>query len=45
MKLVTNFGVGAVAVSTTTFIVVNKCDYTVWSGILSNAGIATTPKL
>ncbi|KAG2400707.1 Thaumatin-like protein [Vigna angularis] len=31
------------AVSTTTFTVVNKCDYSVWPGILSNAGIAPLP--
>ncbi|RDX72576.1 hypothetical protein CR513_47916, partial [Mucuna pruriens] len=30
-------------VSTTTFTMVNKCDYTVWPGILSNAGIAALP--
>ncbi|RZC05408.1 thaumatin-like protein 1b isoform X2 [Glycine soja] len=29
--------------ATTTFTLVNKCDYTVWPGILSNAGIATLP--
>ncbi|KAG5048000.1 hypothetical protein JHK85_009103 [Glycine max] len=30
-------------VATTSFTLVNKCDYTVWPGILSNAGIATLP--
>ncbi|KAJ7957880.1 Thaumatin [Quillaja saponaria] len=30
-------------ISTTTFTIVNKCDYTLWPGILSNAGIAPLP--
>ncbi|XP_020236055.1 thaumatin-like protein 1b [Cajanus cajan] len=29
--------------STTTFTVINKCDYTVWPGILSNAGVPPLP--
>ncbi|KAK7409912.1 hypothetical protein VNO78_00306 [Psophocarpus tetragonolobus] len=36
-------GVGAGAASTTMFTLVNKCDYTVWPGILSNAGIEPLP--
>ncbi|KEH40232.1 pathogenesis-related thaumatin family protein [Medicago truncatula] len=30
-------------VISTTFTFVNKCDYTVWPGILSNAGVPTLP--
>ncbi|XP_027354490.1 thaumatin-like protein 1 [Abrus precatorius] len=31
----------ASGVASTTFTLVNKCDYTVWPGILSNAGVAS----
>ncbi|XP_057490659.1 pathogenesis-related thaumatin-like protein 3.5 [Actinidia eriantha] len=30
-------------ISSATFTIVNKCEYTVWPGILSNAGIAQLP--
>ncbi|KAK8572586.1 hypothetical protein V6N13_048174 [Hibiscus sabdariffa] len=31
------------ATQATTFTIVNKCDYVVWPGILSNAGVPTLP--
>lgn len=35
-----NLGIQFSGVASTTFTIVNKCGYTVWPGILSNAGVA-----
>ncbi|PIM98574.1 hypothetical protein CDL12_28942, partial [Handroanthus impetiginosus] len=41
--ILTNYSFIAGVYSSATFTFVNKCDFTVWPGILSNAGVAPLP--
>ncbi|PQQ21572.1 thaumatin-like protein 1 [Prunus yedoensis var. nudiflora] len=43
VSLLTILGLFASGVLSTTFTMVNKCEYTVWPGILTNAGVPPLP--